>query len=170
MDNKYSGKKVNMKEVQCYNCQGFDHYVRDCRKKKQSRAIDNEDVHCANDGGNDSNNMPLMANTQSHGEQTNMWYLDLGCINHMTENKSWFIKLDELIKKMIRFADVINFTSEGKGSIIILKKDGQKAIIIEVWYVPLMTSNLIIISQLLVKGYIMKVKANTMKVYNGEKS
>ena len=25
--NKYFGKKVDMKEVQCYNCQGFDHYV-----------------------------------------------------------------------------------------------------------------------------------------------
>lgn len=26
-DNKYSRKKVDMKDVQCYNCQGFGHYA-----------------------------------------------------------------------------------------------------------------------------------------------
>ena len=29
--NKYFGKKVDTKEVQCYNCQGFGHYARDYR-------------------------------------------------------------------------------------------------------------------------------------------
>lgn len=35
MANKYYGKKVDKKEVQCYNYQGFGHYVRDCRRKKE---------------------------------------------------------------------------------------------------------------------------------------
>lgn len=30
MDNKYSEKKVDIKEVHCYNRQGFDYYARDC--------------------------------------------------------------------------------------------------------------------------------------------
>lgn len=33
MVNKYFGKKVDMKEVQCYNCQEFCHYARDYRRK-----------------------------------------------------------------------------------------------------------------------------------------
>lgn len=43
MGNKYLGNKVDMKEVQCYNCQGFGHYTRDCQRKKESRAKDNEE-------------------------------------------------------------------------------------------------------------------------------
>lgn len=69
---------------------------------------------------------------------------------------------------MFIFADGRYITSEGKGNIVVLKKDGQKATIIDVLYVPLMTSNLISIGQLLAKWYSMKVEANQMKVYNGE--
>ena len=32
--NKYSGRKIDTKEVQCYNCQDFGHYARYCRRKK----------------------------------------------------------------------------------------------------------------------------------------
>ena len=42
MGNKYSGKKIDMKEVQCYNYQGFCHYARDCRRKKEARTKDND--------------------------------------------------------------------------------------------------------------------------------
>lgn len=38
MSNKYLGNKVDMKEVQCYNCQGFGHYARNYRRKKEARA------------------------------------------------------------------------------------------------------------------------------------
>lgn len=61
MGNKYSGKKVNMKEVHCYNCQGFGHYARDCRRKKKSKAKDNEEVKYAHVGESDSDDMLLMA-------------------------------------------------------------------------------------------------------------
>lgn len=40
MGNKYS--EVDMKKIQCYNCQKFGHYARDCRRKKESKAKDNE--------------------------------------------------------------------------------------------------------------------------------
>ena len=45
--NKYSGKKVDTKEVQCYNCQGFGHYARDCRRKKVARVKDSDEVQYA---------------------------------------------------------------------------------------------------------------------------
>lgn len=41
----------------------------------------------AHAGESDSDDMLLMANTQSNNEQTYMWYLNLGCSNHMTGNK-----------------------------------------------------------------------------------
>lgn len=49
-----------------------------------------------------------------------------------------------------------------------VRKDGKKVSIVEIMYVPSMTSNLISIGQLLAKGYNMKLEENLMKVYNGE--
>lgn len=76
-------------------------------------------------GGSDFDDMLLMVNTQSNGEQSNMWYLDSGCSNHMSDNKSWFTKLDESIKKVIRFADGRHVTSD-KFKLHVEKQSGCK--------------------------------------------
>lgn len=49
-----------------------------------------------------------------------------------------------------------------------VRKDGQKANIIDVLYVPSMISNLISICQLLAKGYNVKLEKNHMKVYDDD--
>ena len=97
-----------------------------------------------------------------------MWYLDSGCSNHMTGNKNWFTKLDESVKKVIKFADGRHIKSGGKGDISIIIKDGRKATITGVLYVPSMTSNLISVGQLLAKGFNMKLENNQMKVYKND--
>lgn len=141
MDNKYSGNKVDIKEVQCYNCQGLCHYARDYGRNKEARTEYNDEAQYTHAGDNDSDDVLIMANTHSSNEQTNMWYLDSGCNNHMTGNKVWFTKLDESLKKDIKFSDGRHVTSGGKGNIYVVRRDGQKAIIIDVLYVPSMISN-----------------------------
>lgn len=49
-----------------------------------------------------------------------------------------------------------------------VRRGGQWANIIDVLYLPLLTSNLISISQLLAKRYNMNLEGNQAKVYNGE--
>ncbi|XP_050875121.1 uncharacterized protein LOC127078732 [Lathyrus oleraceus] len=68
MSNKYSGKIVNIKEVRCYNCQGFDHYARDCRRKKESRAKVDDEVKYVHAGENNAHDMLVMTNTQLNNE------------------------------------------------------------------------------------------------------
>lgn len=63
-----------------------------------------------------------MANTHPNDEQTNMLYWDSRCSNHVIENKNWFTKLDESIKKLIRFADGLHVTSSGK--VVVVRRDG----------------------------------------------
>lgn len=109
-----------------------------------------------------------MANTQTSDDQAKAWYLDSGCNNHMNGNKNLFIMLDESLKNVIRFADGRRVTSEGKGNIVVVRKDGQKAMISDILYVPFMTSNLISICQLLAKGYNMEMEDNHMKLYDYE--
>ncbi|XP_050875856.1 uncharacterized protein LOC127079512 [Lathyrus oleraceus] len=147
-----------MKEVQYYNCQEFSHYARGHRRKKEPQTKYNEDVKYAHALGSDFDDVLLIANIQSSNERDNMWYKDLGCNNHMTANKIWFIKLDESVKKVIKFADDIHVTSGGKGNIYVVRKDGRKTNITDVLYVPLMTSYLINICQLIAKRYNMKLE------------
>ncbi|XP_050918628.1 uncharacterized protein LOC127136066 [Lathyrus oleraceus] len=141
--NKYSMKIVDRKEVQCYNCQRLGRYERDCKFPKKSRTKGKEYVQFAHAGGSDSDDVMLMANTQTSDDLARVWCLDSGCNNHMTGNKRWFIMLGESVKKEIRFVDERHFTSEEKGNIKVVIKDGQKAVIIDVLYAPSITSNLI---------------------------
>lgn len=98
-----------------------------------------------------------------------MWYLDSGCNYHMTGNKNSFTKLDESLKKAIKFSDGRHLTSEERGNIVVMRRNGQRASITDVLYVPSMTSNLISMGQLLAKEYNMKLEETLMKVYNGER-
>jgi hypothetical protein len=75
----------------------------------------------------------------------------------MTINKTWFTKLDESIEKLIKFSYGRQITSGGKRDIFVVRKDSRKASITDVLYVSSMTSNLISVSQLLEKGYNMKI-------------
>lgn len=130
---------------------------------------DNNEVQYAYAEDNDyDDDMLLMADTQSNTMKTNMWCLDLGCSNHVTGNKNGLTKLDELLEKVIKFTDCRHTISGGKKDIFVFKKNGRKSIIIDVSYVPSMTSNLISVGKLLAKGYNMKLENNLMKVYHGD--
>lgn len=52
-----------MKEVQCNKCQGFSHYARDYRRKKEARVKDNDEVQYSHAGDSDFDDVLLMANT-----------------------------------------------------------------------------------------------------------
>lgn len=169
MGNKNSMKKIDIQEVHCYNCQRFDHYARDCKLPKESGTKGKKEVQFAHVVGSDSDKVLLMANTQTSDNLARVWYLNLGCSNHMTRSKSWFIMLDESVKKEIRFAYGRYVTSLKKGNIVVLKKAGQKATITDVLYIPYTTSNLLSICPLLVKGYNVKMVHNQMKVFDSER-
>lgn len=58
-------KIVNMKELQCYNFQRLGYYARDCKLHMESRTKRKEEAQFAHAGGSDSNDVLLMANTQT---------------------------------------------------------------------------------------------------------
>jgi len=61
----------------------------------------------------------------------------------MTGNKSWFFELDDSVSRKIRFADNSIICAEGIDKVLIHRKDGKRACITYVLYVPNMKSNLI---------------------------
>jgi len=61
----------------------------------------------------------------------------------MTCNKYWFSELEDSMNKKIKFADNSIVCAEGIGKVMIHRKDGKRACITGVLYVPNMKSILI---------------------------
>ena len=76
-----------------------------------------------------------------------VWYIDSGCSNHMTENKV-FVDLDESITSEVRTGDDKRIFEKGKGNILVQTKKGSS-----VFYVPRLKHNLLSIGQLLLRGF-----------------
>jgi len=163
---KKKKKKKDKKDIQCYNCKKWGHYASECKSKRVPRSKD--EVRFSENEDSDSEEVLLMEIVKEEEERSDEWYLDTRCSNHMTDKKSWFSKLDDSVNRKIRFADSSIICAASIGKVLIHRKDGKKACITDVLYVPNMRSNLISIGQLLQKGYTMKMKAQAMKVFDSK--
>ena len=84
-----------------------------------------------------------MYSALSSHESRDVWYVDSGCSNNMTKNKSCFVQLDETIKSKVTLGDGNVQIVEGKGTIVVKTQNGSKKYIHDVFYVPGLTQNLL---------------------------
>ncbi|XP_012570216.1 uncharacterized protein [Cicer arietinum] len=138
----------------------------ECRSKKVQR--DDGEAQLTQTDSSDSNEVLLMASTSMEDDCPELWYLDTGCSNHMTEHKDWFISIDEKVKREIKFVDNNTVTTEGVGNILIQRKDDKKSFICDVFYVPNMKNKLLSLEQLLDKGYSMSMENGQKKMFDIE--
>ena len=71
--------------------------------------------------------MTTTCNFSSNGD-SETWYLDTGCSNHMTCNLSWLVSLDDSKKCTIKFADHSTIKSVGIGNVAFRKSNGSLAV------------------------------------------
>ncbi|KAK2438086.1 putative mitochondrial protein [Trifolium repens] len=165
--------KFNLKSIQCYNCQKFGHFAKDCRGKKVPRYSNKQDsdAHLAQeDSESEVDPMLLMATVTDEEDHHEGWYLDTGCSNHMTSHREWLVNFNDSSKTKIRFADNRTIPAEGVGDVLIKGKKGNQALIIGVLYVPAMKTNLLSMGQLLEKGFIMHLENKVMEVFDSHKN
>ena len=86
-------------------------------------------------------------------KQSDVWYLDLGCINHMSGNIEMFSNLEESVKSKVPLGTNSKVFVMGKGKVNILRKKVEKKYISDVYFVPGLKHNLISIGQLMQMGY-----------------
>jgi len=85
-------------------------------------------------------------------KQSDIWYLDSGCSNHMLGNIEIFSNLDESVKSEVTLGTNSKVSVMGKGRVNILTKKGEKKYISDVYFVPGLKHNLMSVGQLMQKG------------------
>ncbi|KAK6153708.1 hypothetical protein DH2020_013347 [Rehmannia glutinosa] len=157
--NSYS--RYDKSQVQCYNCQKFGHYARDCRNPN-TRV--NERANLVEEKKEDGANVLLQARNDNGEGQDDTWYLDTGASNHICGRRTIFMELDESVSGNVSFGDDSKVAIKGKGTILIRLKDGRHQFISNVYYVPTMKTNIFSLGQLLEKGYDIHLKDNNLSI------
>lgn len=101
--------------------------------------------------------LPIVHAEISSAEGRGIWFLDSGCSNHMTGEKSWFIELDENFKHSVRLGNSSRMVVKGKGKIRI-EVEGITQVVTDVYYVPNLTNNMLSIAQLQEKQHTILIK------------
>ena len=141
---KKNNHDTNDCRYKCKKCKRHLHYEKDYfyRQKEEANFLENKEYldH-------------TLYSALSSQEPRDVWYVDSGCSNHMTKNKSCFVQLDETIKSKVTLGDGNVQTIEGKGTIAVKTQNGSQKYIHDVFYVSGLTQNLLSVGQLIHKNY-----------------
>lgn len=99
---------------------------------------------------NEENDILLMSYVESH-EQTDAWFLNLGCSNHMCGNQGMFTYLYESFVHFVKLGNNSRMNVIDKESVKMFL-NGINHIIHDVYYVLELKKNLLSIGQLQKKG------------------
>ncbi|XP_050920266.1 uncharacterized protein LOC127137902 [Lathyrus oleraceus] len=106
----------------------------------------------------DSEDMMVMGAVADDYVDSKIWFLDLGCSNHMTSQKVWLADFDSSKKSKVKLDDNRSLQAEGTSDIVIQKSNGGKSMIKDVLYVPGMKCNMLSVGQLVEKGFSVIIK------------
>ena len=67
--------------------------------------------------------------------------MDNAASNHMCGDRAKFVNLDEKVQGNVSFEDSSKIQIYGKGTILISSRNGNRKLIIDVYYVPKLKSN-----------------------------
>ena len=87
----------------------YGHYQSECQVN-----LDNKNGERTNFIENEEEVSLLMVCNAKEEKQKNLWYLDTGCSNHMSGDKSAFSVLDESFRDNVKFGDDFRVSVMGK--------------------------------------------------------
>lgn len=183
-DNSRSARDKS--KVRCFSCNGYGHYAAECKKGKRDKEpmeeahfsqIPDEEpallmVECEKNDKvsmliNEEHVVPkLTQGDVIETTESNLWYLDNGASNHMTGQHSKFDQLDTKVTGQVRFGDGSLVKIEGKGSITLLCKNGERRTLRDVYYIPSLRNNIISLGQMTEEGYKVVIKSDSLWIHD----
>jgi len=168
--NSHQNKKkgFDKKKIQCFKCEKFGHFAYKCWSGKGKQAKNDEEQ--AKIVQDNSDSLLFMVTTTSiESCNSESWFLDTGCSNHMTGNKVWLREVDLGKNTKVKLVDHRTLTAERMVKIAIEGKNGKITIIEDVFYVSGMQCNLLSVD-LIQKGYSVTMKDNSLKLFDKNQS
>ena len=78
----------------------------------------------------------LLTCTVAQDREDDVWFLDSGCSNHMSQNRAMFPNLDEEVKLEVTTGTDTKISVKGKGRVSIRARNGEKKFVPDAYYVP----------------------------------
>lgn len=140
------------------------------KRKKNPKYGEEEAKIAQENSGSDSDPVVLMATTDVEMSNSQVWYLDTCCNNHMTGRRDWLINFYASKKTSIKMANKKSITAKWIGHVVIQRNDGKIYVIKNVFLVPDMQCNLLSVGKLVRKGFSTLIKADYLKLFDHKRS
>ncbi|XP_074378211.1 uncharacterized protein LOC141719734 [Apium graveolens] len=111
---------------------------------------------------------PKLSEKNGANKMPQVWYLDNGASQHITEQRGKFKELDEKITGQVRFGDGSTVAIRDKGVISFRCKNGEEWNLYDVYYIPTLCSNILSLGQLSGKGSKVILEEDQLRVYSQE--
>nr|GFB58473.1 retrovirus-related Pol polyprotein from transposon TNT 1-94 [Tanacetum cinerariifolium] len=129
--------------LRCSNCNKYGHSEKFCwSKPEKAKYVEEEE----------DENYLFMTHGEPKESTKDIWYIDSGCSNHMTGDRSKFEKLDESRKSQVRLGDDKQIKVEGRGTAMVTAHN-EKKLIRDVNFAPCLAHNLLSVGQLMESGH-----------------
>lgn len=173
----HSGEKVmkmqskGQKKKLCYYCHKPGHFRKDCKllqqhQQQQQQHSKKSEEEVPKSGKQDKKKKsdakqvavsdPDLCFTAASVRHRSCWYIDSGCSSHMSNDRSFFVKLDAGVRTEVVLADGSTTKSDGigEGYVNCVNSDGQvkKILFKDVLYIPKLDSALLSVRRLTQKG------------------
>nr|XP_010905561.1 uncharacterized protein LOC105032728 [Elaeis guineensis] len=154
---KKSGKAKDKPRIQSFNCKKYGYRKSQCYSKKgEGRTLYAKVVRSA-DSDDELERALLFICDVVVEDRKNIWFLDIGCSNHMCGQKELFSKLDDTVRSEVKFENNMKIPIMKNGYITIKANDGSDRCITDVYYVLGLHQNLLSMGQLFEHGYNMQI-------------
>ncbi|KAL8106255.1 hypothetical protein AgCh_029879 [Apium graveolens] len=160
--NSYRGRgrgrqSFNRATIECFNCHKLGHFQSECP------SWDNEVNLTRFD---DKEDLLLMSyiDIDDFRDQEN-WFLDSGCSNHMSGNKSAFKDLDEDFGQVVKLGNDTRVNVLGRGNIN-LRVNGVDHVVQDVYFVRELKNNLLSLGQLQERGLAILIQSGMCRIYH----
>lgn len=146
----------------CHNCHEKGHIKPKCPKlKKNSKKMDSSLKKGSTNDCLFSTETALVSSVCDH----NSWILDSGCTSHMTNRKDWMINYSPSSQSEITTANNEKIYSVGVGDVNLTLENYNDKSIKDALYVPNVAANLLSVSKVAEKGYVLVFDINKCHIY-----
>ena len=177
-------KTFDKSSIQCYNCQKYGHFGYECRNPKRERE---DRAYVANSAPTlaqtpqalapvatssllmaieEARSDFLLQGSEIDHHTSDMWYLDTGTTNHITGQRNFFTTLDELADDFVKFGDNSRVEIKGRGSVVVLRQDGQRLSFGNVLFVPKLCANILSLGRLDEEGCKMTMFGGRLTIHD----